>query len=303
MIPITQPKPRERIPPTEESLRLMMDNGMEEAVAQLLAVWPELKFKIENGKLVDSVVGAELWLKKFITEDEETKQMKLDAKKLSKIDDEVLITGETGTGKEIIARAMIGDRDAPFVRINCAAMPEALIESELFGHTKGAFTGATETKKGMILSASNGVMFLDEVGDLPLPIQSKLLNVLQPIDIDGVPKRFVRPIGAVEEKEISCRFVCATHRDLRKMVEAGFFRQDLYARISTFELHIKPLRERKEDIAPIVRAIGNLLKIDSKAKEFLEKYSDDIVNGKVDLSLNVRSIEQALKRYHVLGRI
>jgi transcriptional regulator with PAS, ATPase and Fis domain len=219
--------------------------------------------------------------------------------KLSKINDEVLIIGETGTGKELIARAMIGDREGDFKRINCAALPEALIEAELFGSVKGSYTGSTETKKGMILSANNGVMFLDEVGDLPLTVQAKLLNVLQPID----GKRWVRPIGGTEEKEISCRFVCATHRNLRKMVEEGSFRQDLYARISTFELRIKPLRERKRDIAPIVLAIGEILGIQDKAQEFLSVYTEQILDGNIDLSLNVRSLEQAIKRYSILGKI
>jgi transcriptional regulator with PAS, ATPase and Fis domain len=301
MIPLmSKPKdPPIRLLPKESDLRTLLANGMVEAVQQILDINPELKYRIENGLLVDSVTGATLWLKKFITEDEETLVMKSDAMKLAKVDDEVLITGETGTGKEIIARAMIGDREGKFQRINCAAMPESLIEAELFGHVKGAYTGAESSKPGMILSANNGVMFLDEVGDLPLTTQAKLLNVLQPVD----GKRYVRPIGATDEKEISCRFVCATHRDLKDMVEKNLFRKDLYARISTFELHIKPLIERKKDIVLIVLAIGELLKISQKAKEFLEKYEEDIMNNKIDLSLNVRSLEQLLKRYNVLGKI
>lgn len=288
-----------KILPTESNLRTLLDNGMVDAVQQLLDVNPELKFKIENGKLVDSVTGAALWLKRFITNDEETLSMKSDAMKLAKIDDEVLITGETGTGKEIIARSMIGDREGSFVRINCAAMPESLIEAELFGSSSGSFTGSTGAKKGLIITANGGVMFLDEVGDLPLHIQAKLLNVLQAVD----GKRYIRPVGSTEEKEITCRFVCATHRDLRTMVKANTFRQDLYARISTFRLHIKPLSERKNDVGPILLAIGDALKIQAKAKEFLERYDEDIINGKLDLSLNVRSLEQALKQFNILGRV
>lgn len=285
--------------PSQSSLQTLLDNGMTDHVQQLLNINPELKYRIENGKVVDCVTGAALWLKKFITEDEDCINLKADAMKLAKVDDEVLITGETGTGKEIIARSMIGDREGEFKRINCAAMPESLIEAELFGYSRGAFTGALEAKKGMILSANKGVMFLDEVGDLPLSIQAKLLNVLQPID----GKRYIRPVGSTEEKEITCRFVCATHRDLLSMVKDGLFRLDLYARISTFELHIKPLKERKKDIEVILLAIGESLKMLPKTKEFLERYNDDILNDKLDLSLNVRSLERYLKRYNTLGKL
>lgn len=297
---IQQKQPeRPKTLPTEQQLRALLANGLKESVQQILDLHPELRFRIVGDQLMDSVTGAELWLNKFITVDEDTKVLKQDAMKLAKINDEVLITGETGTGKEIIARAMSGDREGGFYRINCAAMPEALIESELFGHSAGAFTGATSAKKGLIRSATKGVMFLDEIGDLPLLTQAKLLNVLQPVD----GKRYVRPVGSAEEIEIDCRFVCATHRDLRAMIEHGQFRQDLYARISTFTLHIKPLRQRKGDIAPIMESLGVTLKMESKAKEFIEKYLDSMLNDDMDLSLNVRSLEQALKRYAVLGKV
>jgi transcriptional regulator with PAS, ATPase and Fis domain len=299
MIPITSKKePPIKHLPSEADLRVLLSVGQTEAVQHILDLNPELKYKIENGLLVDSVTGAALWLKKFITEDEETLAMKSDAMKLAKIDDEVLITGETGTGKEIIARAMIGDREGKFQRINCAAMVETLIEAELFGHMKGAYTGAESSKPGMILSANGGVMFLDEVGDLPLTTQAKLLNVLQPID----GKRYVRPVGSTDEKEVTCRFVCATHRDLKDMVEKNLFRKDLYARISTFELHIKPLRERKRDVVPIIMSLGESLKMVGKAKEFIEKYEQQILDDKLSLDLNVRSLEQFVKRYNLWGR-
>lgn len=299
MIPIITQKPKpERQPPDITTLQLLLLNGQVDVVQQILDANPNLKFKIENGVLVDSVVGAELWLKRFITEDGETLQMKQDAKKIAKIDDEVLIIGETGTGKELIARSMIGDRCGKFVAVNCAGLPKELIESELFGHKAGAFTGAMSNKMGMLAVASKpnpGVIFLDEIGELPLSVQGTLLRALQ--------EKVIRPVGANEEMEICCKFVCATHRDLKKLVKDGLFRQDLYARISTFELNIKPLRSRKGDIIPIVKAIGETLKIQQKAKEFLEAYGEAIVNDVIDLSLNVRSLEQALKRYSVLGRV
>jgi len=285
--------------PTESTLRMLLASGMAEHVQNMLDIHPELKYKIEDGELVDSVTGAELWLKQFVTQDTDCIAMKKDALKLSAIDDEVLITGESGTGKEFIARSLIGDRPGAFKRINCAAMPENLIEAELFGSVKGAYTGSTTDKDGMIFSANRGVMFLDEIGDLPLSIQAKLLNVLQPVD----GKRYVRPIGSTEEKQITCRFVCATHRNLLDMVDKGLFRLDLYARISTFELNIKSLAKRKGDIPLIVEALGHRFKIPAKAKEFIERYQEDITNDKIDLSLNVRSIERALKRYDILGRV
>jgi len=294
---ITKNSPLPRALPSEANLKMLLANGMVEAVQQLLDTNPELKYKIENGQLVDSVTGAALWLKKFITVDDETIAMKSDAMKLSKIEDEILITGETGTGKEIIARSMIGDRLGQFTRINCAAMPEGLIESELFGSVSGAYTGSTGKKNGMLVTAKDGVMFLDEIGDLPLSVQAKLLSVLQPID----GKRYIRPVGGTEEKEITCRFVCATHRNLKEMVEKSLFRHDLYARISTFELHIHPLSKRKCDVVPIIAALGELLKMQKAASELIELYKKDEIE--LDLSMNVRSLERSLKRFNVLSRV
>lgn len=314
-IPImTKPKQEQLQPPEESALKLMLENNLSQAVENLIKVWG-LQYRVADGYVTDPVsgekkktgkfvledllTGADLWLKKFITEDTETIAMKSEARKLSKIDDEVLILGETGTGKELIARAMIGDRDGAFKRINCAAMPKELIESELFGHKAGAFTGANSSKQGLMVAAKGGVLFLDEIGDLPLDTQAKVLNCLQPID----GKRYVRPVGSNEEIEITCRIVCATHRDLKSMVAESKFRIDLYARISTFELAIKPLRQRKCDIIPIVREIGSNLRQEDKTKEFISKHMDAIMNDRLDLSLNVRSLEQYVKRFSVLGRV
>lgn len=300
--------------PDESSLKLMLANNLNQAVENLISIWklqyrvteemvddPVTKQKVKTGKwiLEDLLTGADLWLKKFITEDEETLAMKREAKTLSKIDDEVLILGETGTGKELIARAMIGNRNGAFKRINCAAMPKELIESELFGHKAGAFTGANASKQGLMVAAKDGVLFLDEIGDLPLDTQAKVLNCLQPVD----GKRYVRPVGSNDEVEITCRIVCATHRNLESMVKENKFRIDLYARISTFMLGIKPLKQRMEDVAPIVKEIGAQLKCEAKAAEFLDKYMEKILNNELSLALNVRSLEQYVKRYSVLGRV
>ena len=159
----------------------------------------------------------------------------------------VLISGESGVGKELVARALhfCGPRASEaFVAINCAAIPESLFEAELFGYQRGAFTGAINAKPGALETAHNGTLFLDEIGELPLAMQAKLLRVLETGD--------VQRIGATEPKTIKVRLVSATNRELDKEIETGRFREDLYYRIHVYPLHVPPLRERAEDIAPIV---------------------------------------------------
>jgi DNA-binding NtrC family response regulator len=173
----------------------------------------------------------------------------------------VLITGESGTGKEVVARTLHfhGSRAAkPFIPINCTAIPEGLLESELFGHVRGAFTGAHTSKRGLFEKADGGTLFLDEIGDMGHGLQSKLLRVLQ--------DREIRPVGGTESTQVDVRIVAATNKDLEAAIAAGTFREDLYYRLNVIPLHIAPLRDRREDIPALVDA-------------FVQRHSDGAVRG------------------------
>ncbi|MFT3694237.1 MAG: sigma-54 dependent transcriptional regulator [Kofleriaceae bacterium] len=168
-------------------------------------------------------------------------------RRVANTDCSILITGETGTGKELFARAThraSNRRAKAFIPVNCAALPETLIEAELFGHVKGAFTGAMTARAGRFLSAQGGTLFLDEIGDLPLSAQAKLLRVLE--------ERVVTPVGADSDTPIDVRIVAATHRNLEQMVAEGKFRADLYFRLSVVPLHLPALRDRGDDFDLIV---------------------------------------------------
>ena len=255
----------------------------------------KLPLKVVDNKLVDVGDSTEAWLSRFVSNDPDIIRMKEDVKKLAVIEEDkdqlfcVMINGPTGTGKEIIALALHGDRLGSFVPINCAGLPSELIESELFGHVAGAFTGATKTKDGLMRTASKGTLFLDEIGELPLQAQAKLLRAIQ--------SKTIRKVGADKDEQVNCRIVCATHRDLRKMAyEQETFRLDLYARISTFELVISGLKERHGDVVPICESIEG-------GKEFLDALLKSRTLSQIDLSLNVRSLQQQIKRYKILGKL
>lgn len=173
-----------------------------------------------------------------------------DLMKVAPTDAWVLITGENGTGKELAARTLHRNsrqKDKPFIAVNCAAIPEELIESELFGHEKGAFTGAEATKIGKFELADNGTLFLDEIGDMSLKTQAKILRILQ--------EQCFERVGGTKNIKVQVRVIAATNKDLEKAIEDGEFRQDLYYRLRVFPLYVPPLRERKEDIAPLIKTL------------------------------------------------
>jgi DNA-binding NtrC family response regulator len=170
-------------------------------------------------------------------------------RKVSNSSSSVLISGESGTGKEVVARTIhySGNRaDRPFVPINCTAIPEGLLESELFGHVRGAFTGAHATKQGLFEKANGGTLFLDEIGDMSVALQGKLLRVLQ--------DREVRPVGGTQATKVNLRIIAATNKVLATEMEAENFREDLYYRLNVIPIHIPPLRERPEDVPPLAKA-------------------------------------------------
>jgi PAS domain S-box-containing protein len=184
----------------------------------------------------------------FVTRNSRIRELLDTLPVLAESDSTILIRGETGTGKEILARAvhnLSSRKDGPFVAVNCACFPDTLVESELFGYEKGAFTGADRSKAGRFARAEDGTLFLDEVGSLPLPMQAKLLRVLQ--------EKTYEPLGATRTLRTNARVITATNQDLAAMVGEGTFRQDLYYRVNVIELAIPPLRERPEDVLPLIR--------------------------------------------------
>ena len=239
--------------------------------------------------------GCDMWLDKYITTYPAGLRLKERVRKLANRPEPVLIHGETGTGKELIAHALHGDRNPDkFIPINCAALPEALMESMLFGHTKGAFTGADKPKSGLLELAAEGTMFLDEIGDLSLPLQAKILRAVQEYKI--------RPVGGDKEIDIKCRFIFASHMDLKERVGLGLFRGDLYFRISFFVLKPSPLSERSKDILPLVEELDEeaMIRKDTLRHLSLEEFCAKI-DPKTMLDGNVRSLQQIVKRYLILG--
>ncbi|MCK4396773.1 sigma-54-dependent Fis family transcriptional regulator [candidate division WOR-3 bacterium] len=251
---------------------------------------------IENRELKEKL-KMHYSFEKIITKSPRMKEILSVVSRISHSKTTVLITGESGTGKELIARAVhnASDRnDRPFIPINCSAIPETLLESELFGYEKGAFTGAVKTKKGKLEIADRGTAFFDEVGDVPLTIQVKLLRFLQFGEIV--------PLGRETSLHVDVRIICATNKDLRKKIEEGIFREDLFYRLNVVEIHIPPLRERKEDITPLVNHfIKKYSKVSGKS---IEGISNEAMRYLFSYNWpgNVRELESLIERAIVMSR-
>jgi two-component system response regulator HydG len=241
--------------------------------------------KTKEGTCIDSVVGRSPGFVRALDL----------AKRVSKSSTNIMVTGESGTGKEVIARTihnLSARANSPFVAINCSAIPENLLESELFGYAKGAFTGAVDKKLGLLEEADGGTLFLDEVGDMNLPLQAKLLRVLQ--------ERKIKRVGENQMRGIDVRIISATHKDLKKEILDGNFREDLFFRLNVIHIRIPPLRDRKEDILPLAEffmqkyAALNRCKVKAFSKEALEKLLSCSWQG------NVRELENTIERAVVL---
>jgi two-component system response regulator PilR (NtrC family) len=262
---------------------------MDELSLRVARIFRQKSLEKENLQLKEAAVTPES-IPGLIGKSEKMRQVFQKIRQVSRSDAAVLVRGESGTGKELVARAIhqqSSRRDQPFVAINCAALPETLLESELFGYEKGAFTGAVQRKEGLFETADKGSLFLDEIGDLPLNLQVKLLRVLQSNEI-------IR-LGGHEPRIVDFRLITATHRNLEQMIERQQFRQDLYYRINIFPVFIAPLRERKEDLPELIQF-------------FLQNYPDKSLTSMVRKKLfeydypgNVRELENILARAAILS--
>jgi DNA-binding NtrC family response regulator len=257
---------------------------------------------LEQARLrTENVLLREEWSRRYgfpriIGESEVMKRAVADTQRVAQTAATVLLLGESGTGKELFALAvhhLSNRRDKPFVAINCAAIPETLIENELFGHERGAFTGATDRRQGKFELASGGTVFLDEIGELPLAVQSKLLRVIE--------EKVVDRIGGRAPVEVDVRVVAATNRDLKAAVEDGQFRGDLFFRLAVFPLEIPPLKERGEDIVLLARNFASTLGKELRGRE--ASLSEEAIAAlrKHSWPGNVRELENAIERACILS--
>jgi len=257
-----------------------------------LMVTVEKALRVSGSAEVD-----EDWAADIITRNQAMKEILQQAKMVAATDARVLITGESGTGKELLAKAIheaSPRRDKPFTAINCSAMAENLLESELFGHEKGAFTGATRTHKGLFQAAEGGSLLLDEIGDMPMRLQVKLLRVLQ--------ENQVRPVGSTEAVEVDVRVISATHRDLQGLMRDGRFREDLYYRLNVVNIKLPTLDDRREDIPLLVASF--LQSIAKEAGQERKVYSPEAVEMLVTAEWpgNIRQLYNIVRQNVALSR-
>ena len=262
----------------------------------LIALCHQAGVALGNARLHRRVVQENVWLEntlkpkfQIVGESQKMKRVFDTIKKVAPTDITVLIQGETGTGKELVAKAihtLSQRREGPFVPVNCAAIPKELIESELFGHEKGAFTGATNAREGKFQLADRGTIFLDEIGDMSLDLQAKVLRILEDKELQRV--------GGSKSISVDVRVIAATNKDLAKTVEGGTFREDLYYRLNVVPVTLPLLKDRKKDIIPLAEHFiaGRVKKISSKAKRLLESH---------DWPGNVRELRNCIDRAVVMG--
>ena len=245
---------------------------------------------------MEDEIRSELNFEEIVGESAELKHVLAQARTVAPSDSTVLILGETGTGKELIARAihrMSKRRDASFIKVNCAAIPTGLLESELFGHEKGAFTGAVSKKIGRMELADKGTLFLDEVGDIPLELQPKLLRVLQDHEFER--------LGSNRTVRVDLRLVAATNRNLSKRITEGEFRSDLFYRLNVFPIHIPPLRVRRNDIPLLVRHF--VKKIAWRMDKQIDTIPSQTMGALVNWHWpgNIRELENLIERSVILS--
>ncbi len=258
----------------------------------------ELMSLVERALKVSGTVEVEDdWASEIITRNAAMKEVMQQAKMVAATDARVLITGESGTGKELLAQAIHRASDRhhkPFTAINCSAMAENLLESELFGHEKGAFTGATRTHEGLFQGAEGGTLMLDEIGDMPMRLQVKLLRVLQ--------ENQVRPVGSTQAKNIDVRVISATHRDLKELMTQGRFREDLYYRLNVVNIKLPTLDQRREDIPLLVAHF--LQQIAAEADQERKVYAPEAVEMLVTAEWpgNIRQLYNIVRQNVALSR-
>ncbi len=262
-------------------------------IEQLRRIVKNIKQKLEIEK---NLVKEDINFEDLIGKSPAISEVKEIIKKVAPYDINVLITGESGTGKEIAAKTihkLSRRKDKPFIAINCASLPSELLESELFGYKKGAFTGADSDKKGLIEIANGGTLFLDEIGELPFPLQAKLLRFLE--------EKKIRPIGSTKEISIDIRIISATNRDLKTEVEKGKFRNDLYFRLAGITIKMPSLKERKEDIPLLVNFL--LKELSKKYNKEITKIDPDFIENLMyqEYSGNIRELKNLLEKAVILS--
>ncbi|AJZ90669.1 two-component system response regulator GlrR [Cedecea neteri] len=246
---------------------------------------------IDNALEHTNIAGDDMWRDTIVTRSPIMQRLLEQARMVAQSDVSVLINGQSGTGKEILAQAIHNASPRSkkaFIAINCGALPEQLLESELFGHARGAFTGAVSSREGLFQAAEGGTLFLDEIGDMPIPLQVKLLRVLQ--------ERKVRPLGSNRDLDIDVRIISATHRDLPKAMERGEFREDLFYRLNVVNLKIPALHERAEDIPLLANHL--LRQSADRHKPFVRSFSTDAMKRLMTASWpgNVRQLVNVIEQ-------